>query len=222
MNVAGSTRGTLIPDILGSIVASLDASSGTLTKSGFQTYGESSTTPTNSFGYIGARVDSETNGLYDFRARMYSPTLGRFLQPDPIGYASGINLYAYVANDPLNLVDVFGLASDNPQTPTQAPQTPLTQSGTDLFGTSTNLPQTFGQTPQPTQVAQNGPFTVKPQGFGIQQLPGPDPLDPQGLNTPISPTEMQQIANVLSMILNGNAAGLQPHNYQNLPSTHYR
>ena len=55
------------------------------------------------FRYAGARIDAEANGLFDFRARMYSPTLGRFLQTDPIGAAGGINLYAYVGNDPVNL-----------------------------------------------------------------------------------------------------------------------
>ena len=115
INVTGSTRATYIPDIQGSIVASLDASSGTLTKTGYQTYGESSVT-SGTFRYTGARIDAETNGLYDFRARMYSPTLGRFMQADPIGFVGGINLYAYVNNDPLNLLDPYGLSPDSPST----------------------------------------------------------------------------------------------------------
>jgi RHS repeat-associated protein len=108
MNVTAGTRAALIPDIQGSVIASLDSSSGTLSKTGYLPYGKSASA-TASFGYTGQRIDSETNGLYYFRARHYSPTWGRFLQADPIGYGGGNHLYAYVNNDPLNQMDPTGL-----------------------------------------------------------------------------------------------------------------
>ncbi|MBX7157596.1 MAG: hypothetical protein K1X66_04330 [Verrucomicrobiae bacterium] len=50
-------------------------------------------------------------GLYDYRNRIYSPSLGRFLQTDPIRFDAGdVNLYRYVGNDPVDWVDPNGLA----------------------------------------------------------------------------------------------------------------
>ena len=51
-----------------------------------------------------------TSGLYYYGYRFYEPNLQRWLNEDPIGEAGGINLYGFVGNTPINLVDVFGFA----------------------------------------------------------------------------------------------------------------
>ncbi len=56
----------------------------------------------------GCRYDAETDNYY-VRNRYYSPTLGRWLTRDPIGYQGGINLYGYVNSSPVGNVDARGL-----------------------------------------------------------------------------------------------------------------
>jgi RHS repeat-associated protein len=52
-------------------------------------------------------------GPYDYRHRAYSPSLGRFLQLDPLGFAAGnVNVYGCCANNPINSIDPLGLCSD--------------------------------------------------------------------------------------------------------------
>lgn len=106
MNVGAGTRNILIPNLLGSIAGSYD-STGALTKFGYQPYGSGGAAP--QFAYTGQRIDPETGGLYYYRARHYSTAFGRFLQPDPVGYSAGENLYLYVGNDPQNATDPSGL-----------------------------------------------------------------------------------------------------------------
>jgi RHS repeat-associated protein len=107
MNVSANTRATFIPDIQGSIIAALDSSTGAFTKTGYLPYGTSASTG-GTFRYTGQRIDAETGGLHYYRARMYSPVMGRFLQVDPIGHSGGANPYTYVGNDPLNNTDPSG------------------------------------------------------------------------------------------------------------------
>jgi RHS repeat-associated protein len=57
--------------------------------------------------YTSRRYDFET-GLYHYRNRAYNASLGRFMQPDPIGTAGGINLYEYAGSDPINKSDPMG------------------------------------------------------------------------------------------------------------------
>lgn len=42
--------------------------------------------------------------------RAYDPNLGRWISQDPIGLAGGINLYAYVGNNPISRIDRLGLS----------------------------------------------------------------------------------------------------------------
>jgi RHS repeat-associated protein len=60
------------------------------------------------FGYTGRRWDADL-GLYYYRARWYDPTLGTFLETDPIGALDYINLYSYVGLEPGNGVDPTGM-----------------------------------------------------------------------------------------------------------------
>lgn len=54
-------------------------------------------------------------GNYDFRNRVFSPTLGRWLTSDPIKYEGGdFNLYRYILNNPMNFLDSTGLKADQP------------------------------------------------------------------------------------------------------------
>lgn len=62
----------------------------------------------NPWRFSSKRKDDES-GLIYYGRRYYDPELGRWQTPDPEGFTDGMNLYAFVHNDPLIYLDDYGL-----------------------------------------------------------------------------------------------------------------
>jgi RHS repeat-associated protein len=67
-------------------------------------------TITNSLRFAGQYYDAETGLHYNWN-RYYDPKLGRYISSDPIGLGAGLNLYGYVAANPVRNFDPYGLLS---------------------------------------------------------------------------------------------------------------
>lgn len=117
-------------DRMGSIIATTDDTGAIISSYAYSPFGESSSMSGTTFGFTGQRYDSET-GLYYYKNRHYSPKLGRFLQPDLLGYIDGLNAYLYGYNNPNSFSDPLGLAADGSRIGADTSNNRAPQAGAD-------------------------------------------------------------------------------------------
>jgi len=108
---ASGARSFLV-DRLGTTLALADSSGALQTQYSYDPFGQTTTTgPSSANAQQYAGRENDGTGLYFYRGRYYSPALKRFIAEDPIDVAGGLNLYAYVNDDPINLIDPSGFSS---------------------------------------------------------------------------------------------------------------
>ena len=113
-DAGGSVRYFLCQQANYNVVAVTEDDGDVVETVNYDPYGQptlSGTATENTLLFQGQLWDSDA-GLYCFRNRWYSPTLGRFMQRDPAGYADGMGLYEFVGGKVTRFVDAMGLAAD--------------------------------------------------------------------------------------------------------------
>jgi RHS repeat-associated protein len=133
----------------------------------------------NPYLFTARRWDFYTQ-LYYYRFRDYSPLIGRFLQPDPLGYIDGMNMYAYCGNNPVNFVDPWGVCKGGGPSggwPDRAVGvgTVVAVIGSLMIGLSSALPiEVIGETGIAILVGGGVGTTVAGAGLGIAGAFGVD------------------------------------------------
>jgi RHS repeat-associated protein len=107
--ISSSGTTSYLRDGVNNTVADTNSSAATTANYLYSPYGDTASTgtPSTQLQYTGRENDGAT-GLYYYRARYYSPQLGRFISEDPLGLGGGANFYAYVNGNPISYRDSSG------------------------------------------------------------------------------------------------------------------
>ena len=105
----------LLDDAQGSVLGYVDATGASGAKYAYGPYGEPNSWTGVRPRYTGQLELPEVSLDY-YKARIYDPVRGWFLQTDPAGYDAGLDLYGYTDDDPSNKVDPTGLFGQTPNT----------------------------------------------------------------------------------------------------------
>jgi RHS repeat-associated protein len=97
-----------IHDLSGNITMLLPLDGAEPEQTYYSVFGEETGSRLSPWRFSSKRVDEKNNLVY-YGRRFYQPELGRWLSPDPAGFTDGMNLYAFVHNDPLTHFDEYGL-----------------------------------------------------------------------------------------------------------------
>jgi RHS repeat-associated protein len=115
VDVASGEIYSFLNDRLGTPQMLADSTNTIVWEGIYKPFGEADVNPNssvvNNFRFPGQYYDAETGQHYNY-FRYYDKSTGRYLRPDPIALAGGINLFPYANGNPVNLTDSYGLTFD--------------------------------------------------------------------------------------------------------------
>ncbi|WP_274370256.1 RHS repeat domain-containing protein [Morganella morganii] len=161
-------------DAQGSVALELSAEGDIITQEEYYPFGGTSLFSSRSESEADYKYHRYSNkerdnltGLYDYGFRYYAPWLCRWISPDPLGIAEGMNAYCMVHNNPVTYRDTAGLMAGAEEFEMREMLIPSTQRSMApaVYNTSRQLPQSRGEQLRTISRVLTRPLTAVAQGI---------------------------------------------------------